>query len=242
MTWHPGEDLDQASTVTFPVVAVADAMGWESRIVRSELSDLQFNDRQTSGSSSAKSSVLVEFNTPSFHVVSPGDLTSEELDFVCDFLLQRTKQQERSEIDKLHLLYASLRSVATGVGNTAGLAGHGGERVECQTKLTGLITSYFADELDHDTMAELGIDDIIPTANLLPKQREDIARSVRALVSANAEHRFTGRAVARIFQGNGSPCFPAVTWGRQKRFWRRYLHVDFGELCRIATAMLLELR
>ena len=216
-------------------------MGWESHIVRSELSDLQFNDRQTSGTASAKSSVLVEFHTLCFRVLAPGDLTAEEMDFVGSFLLQRTKRQERDETDKLHLLYASLRSVTMDT-DLATLSSSVREKTAHQKKLVELISTYFADELNQETMAAMGVDSVTHARDLLPEQQEDIARSVRALVTTNSEHRFTGRSVARVFQGIGSPCFPAVAWGGQRQFWRRYLDVDFEELCRIATAKLVQLR
>ena len=69
-------------------------MGWESHIVRSELHDLQYNDRQTGSRSGANSTVLVEFSNLAFHLRSPGDLTAEEQDSVCDSLYKRVKKQE----------------------------------------------------------------------------------------------------------------------------------------------------
>ena len=56
------------------------------------------------------------------------------------------------------------------------------------------------------------------------------------------EHSLSGRAIARIFHGIASPCFPATTWGRVRRFWRSHLNVDFNELMKIATKELIGLR
>jgi len=71
-------------------------MGWESHYARSELRDLRYNDRQTGSRSGANSTVLVEFSNPAFHLRSPGDLTAEEQDSVCecDSLYKRVKKQE----------------------------------------------------------------------------------------------------------------------------------------------------
>ena len=46
------------------------------------------------------------FIHPSFHLLSPGDLSPEELDYVCDYLQERVKTQETLEVDKFHLLYS----------------------------------------------------------------------------------------------------------------------------------------
>lgn len=56
------------------------------------------------------------------------------------------------------------------------------------------------------------------------------------------EHALTGRAIARIFHGIASPCFPATTWGRVRRFWRSHLDVDFNALMKIATRELIAYR
>lgn len=37
----------------------------------------------------------------------------------------------------------------------------------------------------------------------------------------------------------GSPCYPAQVYGRDQRFWRRYLHLSFHALQRLATEEVL---
>lgn len=37
----------------------------------------------------------------------------------------------------------------------------------------------------------------------------------------------------------GSPCYPAQVYGRDRRFWRRYLHLSFHALMRLATEEVL---
>lgn len=40
----------------------------------------------------------------------------------------------------------------------------------------------------------------------------------------------------------GSPCFPAQVYGRDRRFWRKYLTFDFHQLARLATEEILASR
>lgn len=37
----------------------------------------------------------------------------------------------------------------------------------------------------------------------------------------------------------GSPCFPAQVYGRDRRFWRKYLHLSFHALIKLATEEIL---
>ena len=56
------------------------------------------------------------------------------------------------------------------------------------------------------------------------------------------EHSLSGRAIARIFQGISSPCFPAETWGRVRRFWRSHLNTDFNQIRLLATKELIKFK
>ncbi|KAL5962399.1 ATP-dependent DNA helicase Q4, partial [Taenia solium] len=49
----------------------------------------------------------------------------------------------------------------------------------------------------------------------------------------------TGRVIANIFHGIGSPNFPITAWSRVHRFWRAHLDVDWPSLRRIATEELV---
>ena len=222
----------------FSVVGVADSMGWESKIVRSELHGLQYNDRQTGGKSGAASTVLVEFTDPAFRLCTPGDLSANELDYVCNFLYQRVKKQEESEVEKLHLLHAVLRSIASESFYNCFQEDLG----PTQAKLKSIVQQYFGEGLSSECIIELGIPVLKTNTEISPDLTEQICRDIYSFVSIHSEHTFTGRAVARVFHGISSPCFPAEVWGRQRRFWRRHLDVDFNILCRIATQKLLELR
>ncbi|VDD80432.1 unnamed protein product [Mesocestoides corti] len=52
--------------------------------------------------------------------------------------------------------------------------------------------------------------------------------------------QLTGRVLANIFHGIGSPKYPAVSWSRAHRFWRAHLDVDWPTLQRIATQELIQ--
>ena len=217
-------------------------MGWESHILRSELRDLQFNDRGTSSSSrnnSGTSSVLVEFGDPSFHLISPGDLDPGELDYVCDHLQGRVKSQETLEVDKLHLLYSVLCSVS--FHDIYEYFADEETTSSAQGRLMELVNDYFEDRLNCETAAERGIN-VLKLPSEVPAELEaEISRDVYSLMSIHSERNFSGRTIARIFHGISSPCFPAQVWAKQQRFWRRHLSVDFNTLCRIATKVTLQI-
>ena len=73
-------------------------------------------------------------------------------------------------------------------------------------------------------------------------QEGQVRADVRQFISLHHDRTFTGRAVARIFHGIPSPCFPAQVWGRDRRFWRRHLDYDFSKLLKIATEEVLRMR
>ena len=227
------------SSISFSYIEVASSMGWESHILRSELRDLQFNDRQTSSrSKSSCSSVLVEFSDPSFHLISPGDMSPQDLDYVCEYLQKRVKAQEVLEVDKLHLLYSVLRSVA--FDNIYEYFSEG-EKTQTRDRLVSLINDYFEDSLDCSTAAERGIAVFKLPSEISAELEADISRDIRSLLSIHTDRNFSGRNIARIFHGINSPSFPAKVWASQRQFWRRHLHVDFNVLCQVATKITLQI-
>lgn len=114
---------------------------------------------------------------------------------------------------------------------------------------------------------KLGWPDLSPPQ--LQDWEDQIRRDIRQLLSSWPEQRFSGRAVARVFHGigadlgglalrkvgaggtsgpessasspppPGSPCYPAQVFGRDRRFWRKYLHLSFPALMHLATQELL---
>ena len=211
-------------------------MGWESHIVRSELSGLQYNDRgtgdtHTAGSSRAMSTVLIEFSGLAFHLRSPGDFTPEERDHICEFLSKKVKGQEEREVEKLHLLHAVLRSIAQrshfdcGSDSTNSDTVIGGAMSDTeQSTLRKMICRYFSSEgLDRTYLAKLDIPVLPVFREITLDQEQQVRSDVQSLCAIHSDLRFTGRTIARIFHGIASPLFPAEVWGRQPRFWRRHL-------------------
>lgn len=238
--------------MTFSIIEVADSMGWESRILRSELTGLQVNDRGTCSVPSGgggRSSVVVEIEELAFHLTVPGDLTTEERESVIQSLTDQVLKQEMRDVEKLHLLHAVLRSVAT--ETLEGGSGGGAVSVATETlegggaipevSLEGMIERYFSnDGLSVSDLTREGIAMVAGSPELSIEEEDLIGRDTATLVLCFSDVEFTGRAVARIFHGIPSPRFPAVVWGSQRGFWRKHLQVDFNRLCHLATRKLIE--
>uniref|UniRef100_A0A3Q2DW61 DNA 3'-5' helicase n=1 Tax=Cyprinodon variegatus TaxID=28743 RepID=A0A3Q2DW61_CYPVA len=61
-----------------------------------------------------------------------------------------------------------------------------------------------------------------------------IRADIRSFLGNRSDERFSGRAVARILHGI-SPCYPAQIYGKDRRYWRKYIQFDFNQLIRLAT-------
>uniref|UniRef100_A0A8C0QQP1 DNA 3'-5' helicase n=1 Tax=Chelonoidis abingdonii TaxID=106734 RepID=A0A8C0QQP1_CHEAB len=73
------------------------------------------------------------------------------------------------------------------------------------------------------------------TPQTLQEWEGQIRSDIRNFLSIRQDEKFSGRAIARIFHGIGSPCYPAQVYGRDRRFWRKYIHFDFTRIMRLAT-------
>ena len=239
----------KSSTLTFPVVELADKMGWDLAPVCRELRALQWNTSLSldhSLSNMGQSGILVEFSDLSMHHRAPGDLTDSERDSVCDFLEDRILAEERSQLQQLQFVYDSLKSVSCSEFWQCADA----VDEEADKQLKQLVRSYFED-CNNKTKEELaalakvrkGTRGIPSTITHDDHVNWDIvARDIRALLGVHHDQSFTGRAVARIFHGIDSPCYPAEVWGRDRRFWRKHLDVEFNSLRKFATQELIRVR
>ncbi|XP_062987302.1 ATP-dependent DNA helicase Q4 [Elgaria multicarinata webbii] len=215
-------------SVDFDVIELADSMGWEVLPVKRALRQLQWNAQlQTGSRGSRKSGILVEFSELSFHLRSYGDLTDEEWDSVCDFLHQRVVGRERAALRQLQVCFQAFQSAA--FPTCALCCDHVDEQKSAQLK--SLLMDYFEKEtvLDEEPGAE-DLQDI-----KLRDWEEQIRADIRNFLSIRQDEKFSGRAVARIFHGIGSPRYPAQVYGRDRRFWRKYIHFDFNKVMRLAT-------
>lgn len=241
--------LIKSSTITFSVVELADKMGWDLKPVCRELRALQWNtslSRDHSLADMGQSGILVEFSDLSMHLRAPGDLSDEERDRVCDFLEDRILAEERSQLQQLQFVYDSLKSVS--FSEYWQCADDVDEESDGQLK--EIVRSYFEDcndktkeELAALTKARKGSKRIPSSMTRNDHLNWDIiARDIRALLGVHHDHSFTGRAIARIFHGIDSPCYPAEVWGRDRRFWRKHLDVEFNSLRKFATQELIRFR
>ncbi|XP_053099759.1 ATP-dependent DNA helicase Q4 isoform X2 [Hemicordylus capensis] len=231
-----GIDHTHASSVEFDVVELADSMGWEVPPVKRALRQLQWktqpqNDFHVSG----KSGILVEFSDLSFHLRSYGDLTDQELDVVCDFLHHRVTGREKAALRQLQVCFRAFQSVA--FRSSALCSDLGGE--ERSSQLKALLMDYFEKDTTLDEADPTFLDEEKGAEDLQEVKLRDWEQQVRAdirhFLSIRQDEKFSGRAVARIFHGIGSPCYPAQVYGRDRRFWRKYIHLNFNKIMRLAT-------
>ncbi|XP_054840957.1 ATP-dependent DNA helicase Q4 [Eublepharis macularius] len=231
-----GIDLTHASSVEFDVIELADSMGWEVLPVKRALRQLQWNLQQQNGSHvPGRSRVLVEFSELSFHLRSYGDLTGRELDSVCDFLHCRVMGREKAALRQLQLCFQAFQSVA--FQSSALCSGCGDEGRSSQLK--SLLMDYFEKERMRKEAGpefqdgEQGIESLQDAK--LRDWEEQIRADIRQFLSIRQDEKFSGRAVARVFHGIGSPRYPAQVYGRDRRFWRKYIHFDFNKIMQLAT-------
>ncbi|XP_054947304.1 ATP-dependent DNA helicase Q4 isoform X2 [Physeter macrocephalus] len=220
-------------SVELDVVELADSMGWELAPVRRALHQLRWDPEPGTGVPRG-TGVLVEFRELAFHLHSPGDLTAQERDQICDFLYGRVQAREREALARLHRTFRAFHSVAF---PSCGPCLEQPDEAR-SGRLKALLSHYFEEELEAPGGVEAE-EDPEPGQARLQDWEDQIRRDVRHLLSSWPEQRFSGRAVARIFHGIGSPCYPAQVYGRDQRFWRKYLHLSFHALMHLATEEIL---
>ncbi|KAJ8778127.1 hypothetical protein J1605_013987 [Eschrichtius robustus] len=222
-----------SSSVELDVVELADSMGWELAPMRRALHQLRWNPEPGTGVPRG-TGVLVEFRELAFHLHSPGDLTAQEKDQICDFLHGRVQAREREALARLHRTFRAFHSVAF---PSCGPCLEQPDEAR-SGRLKALLSHYFEEELEAPGGVETE-EDPEPGQARLQDWEDQIRRDIRHLLSSWPEQRFSGRAVARVFHGIGSPCYPAQVYGRDQRFWRKYLHLSFHALVHLATEEIL---
>ncbi|MBZ3872929.1 ATP-dependent DNA helicase Q4 [Sciurus carolinensis] len=226
--WPP-EDMRQGSSMEFDVGKLADVMGWEPASVHQALRQLQWDQEPRTGGLQ-DTGVTVEFRELALHLRSPGDLTAEEMDQVCDFLYSRVQARERKSLAHLRRMFEAFHSCGPCLEQPD---------MDRSAQLKALLGCYFEEEEKEEK--EGGIEEQGPEPGQVQLQdwEDHVRRDIRQLLSLRPEERFSSRAVARIFHGIGSPCYPAQVYGQDQRFWRKYLHLSFPALMRLATEELL---
>lgn len=221
-------------SVDLDIVALANSMDWELGPVRRALQHLQRNPELGTGLSQS-TGVLVEFRQLAFLLHSRGDLSPEEIDQICSFLYARVQTREQEALARLRRTFQTFRSVAF---PSCGPCLERPDQ-ERSSQLKALISHYFQEQGEGPGV--LDEEEQGPELGQAPLQdwEDQVCRDVRQLLSAWPEQQFSGRTVARIFHGIGSPCYSAQVYGRDRRFWRKYLHLSFHALMQLATRELL---
>lgn len=226
-----GERVETLDEVEFDVVEVADTMGWQLPLVKRGLRQLQWS------SVGGRSGVMVEFSAPSFYFRSFGDLSDEEMDQVCQFLHNRVQSQEQTQLYQLTSCFKAFKSVA--YQRVTSCVDDLDETRSLQLK--SLLFEYFEKRRDqHNTLAPLEIEEL-DQFKLLDWEGQ-IRADIRSFLANRSDEKFSGRAVARIFHGIGSPCYPAITYGKDRRYWRKYIKFDFNQLIRLATQEIIRFK
>nr|XP_054972092.1 ATP-dependent DNA helicase Q4 isoform X13 [Pan paniscus] len=229
------EDPGQgSSSVKFDMVKLVDSMGWELASVRRALCQLQWDHEPRTGVRRG-TGVLVEFSELAFHLRSPGDLTAEEKDQICDFLYGRVQARERQALARLRRTFQAFHSVAFPSCGPC-LEQQDEER---STRLKDLLGRYFEEEEGQEPGGMEDAQGPEPGQARLQDWEDQVRCDIRQFLSLRPEEKFSSRAVARIFHGIGSPCYPAQVYGQDRRFWRKYLHLSFHALVGLATEELL---
>ncbi|XP_024130720.1 ATP-dependent DNA helicase Q4 isoform X4 [Oryzias melastigma] len=222
-----GERVERCDQVEFDVVEVADIMGWQLPLVKRGLRQLQWSTDRAGG----RSGVLVEFSAISFYFRSYGDLSPEEMDVLCHFLHGRVQEQERTRLQQLTACFKAFRSVA--FQSVLSCVQHL-DRSRSQ-QLKALLSEYFDRKKERGGAVQLEEEPEDLDTNELLDWEEQVRTDIRRFLALRSDEKFSGRAVARILHGIGSPRYPAQIYGRDRRFWRKYLHLDFNRLIQMAT-------
>ncbi|XP_068603107.1 ATP-dependent DNA helicase Q4 [Brachionichthys hirsutus] len=219
-----GERVEASDGVEFDVVEVADTMGWELPLVKRGLRQLQ---RSAAG---GRSGVHVEFSALSFHFRSYGDLSDDEMDRVCQFLHDRVQDRERTQLYQLTSCFKAFKGVAF-----KGVTSCVDDLDESRSlQLKRLLSEYF-DKRRERSRSVAPVDGDELDVYKLSDWENQIRADIRSFLSNRSDEKFSGRAVARILHGIGSPCYPAQTYGRDRRYWRKYIQFDFNQLIKLAT-------
>ncbi|XP_031722181.1 ATP-dependent DNA helicase Q4 [Anarrhichthys ocellatus] len=224
-----GERVETFDQLEFDVVEVADTMGWQLPLVKRGVRQLQWS------SVGGRSGVHVELSSLSFYFRSFGDLSDEEMDRVCHFLHNRVQNQERTQLYQLTACFKAFKSVA--FQSVASCLEDLDESRSLHLK--DLLSEYFDKRRDRG-LAPVDIEEL-DKYKLLDWENQ-IRADIRNFLSNRSDEKFSGRAVARILHGIGSPCYPAQIYGRDRRYWRKYIQFDFNQLIRLATQEIIRFK
>lgn len=73
-----------------------------------------------------------------------------------------------------------------------------------------------------------------------PKLTSQVMDDVNNIIEIYNDKKFNARSITNIFYGIDSPLFGRDIFGRDKRFWQKYLQIPYKELYNIVNAYLLK--
>ncbi|XP_019849939.1 PREDICTED: ATP-dependent DNA helicase Q4-like isoform X3 [Amphimedon queenslandica] len=174
------------------------------------------------GLQSMGNNVIVESSNLSFYARVLKATSNEDKDCICQDMLSKIQKKERKDLHRLQQFSSVLMLMSQ----------------DCTSKVffKDIIAVYFNAGLSSEYLRSLGIE---APLHFNTTSDEILIRDIHVLMGMYPDNQFTGRAIARVFHGIGSPCYPADVWGSCP-FWRKHLDCDFYHVCDIATKQIIQ--
>lgn len=239
-----GSRGDTPNKLTFDVIKIATMLGKPSEEVVRMLKKTEWELNDKTGSYK-RSQVKVGFGGNSFHLNAVGDVTSEELEEINNYLFDYSRLYERVERERVARVFYTMKQHCIELDKMRNKT----VRLQTSSRLKADLNAYFdlsvaklpSEESENTAAKETKTGDGSEqdTSDKLTAIKEQVIRkSARAFVSAHGKN-YTPRNIARIFQGISTPNYPAEHWGPNRKWWRIHLDVDFLQLTSIIQEELL---
>ncbi|VDK36781.1 unnamed protein product [Taenia asiatica] len=222
--------------VTLDLVTLCNAWGWRPDAVLRELRGLEWNSGVTPGAPPRRTGVNVALSgTPraSWLWVHTDDQLTKRLDSEFAYLQQRLKEVEQAGLRSIVQLQSAIALMAV---DSADEIDFSQDCVRVRSvRFHARVVAHF-----NETVEEIPSTWPPPIST---KKEQSVRVTVREFMQLHGRSldpgQVTGRVIANIFHGIGSPNFPITAWSRVHRFWRAHLDVDWPSLRRIATEELV---
>jgi hypothetical protein len=106
-------------------------------------------------------------------------------------------------------------------------------------RLKEKFNSYFQSELNIDDYSRDYTFEMTDNSTNESSMKRLITDIRKFIFTYEKEAKLNGLVISRIFQGIGTPKFPAEIWGRNRLFWRCHLDFDFEQIVKVATEQLI---
>ena len=233
------QNLHEHRQISFDLVEIADMMCWDILSVIREVKSLQWNMAfalDAPLNSSGKSGIIVETDMLSFHFTTAPGIGDSDREEICEYICDTVANQEEIRLLQIDALFSVLKELSCQqhwqIPFNRRIDHKAREQVSnfflCdETQQTGYLRSICSSDTRIDTLLW---------------RWDNIACDIRTLLVSYPDEEFSARAIARILQGIESPRYAAITYGRDRRFWRKYLDVDFNELRRFAVREVIKFK